>query len=70
MKKYLDDVTVSSDTLIVPRASGEEAVVILSMQEYNALIETGHLLSAEANRRRLGASIEQLKKKNTRTFDL
>lgn len=70
MKKYLDEVTSSSDTLIVSRTVEEEAVVIISLKEYNALTETGHLLSTAANRNRLRESMDQLESGRTRKFDL
>lgn len=69
MKTYFDEVSATDDILIIPRNNDEDdAVVVISIKEYNSLTETAHLLSTETNRKRLERSIEQLKKGTMKPF--
>ena len=60
MKKYLDLVIEDFETLIINRGKGKGAVMI-SLDEYNSLIETMYLLSTKANRDSLYEAIQQVK---------
>jgi antitoxin YefM len=69
LKKYLDNVENNHETLVIKRKSGKGAVMI-SLDEYNSIMETVHLLSSKANADRLYQSIRQMKKGETVTHDL
>ena len=60
MKSYLDRVEGNNETLIIKRGRGGGAVMI-SLDEYNSIMETVHLLSSKANADRLYESIKQIK---------
>ena len=60
LKKFLDSVEENNETLIIKRGTGNGTVMI-SMDEYNSIMETVHLLSSKANADRLYESIKQIK---------
>jgi antitoxin YefM len=60
LKQYLDEVENNNETLIIKRGSGNGAVLI-SLDEFNSILETVHLLSSKNNADRLYESIKQMK---------
>jgi antitoxin YefM len=70
MKRYFEDVSASPDPLVVRGETEDDAVVLLSIREYNSMLETEHLLSSEANRARLLASIRQMEEGKTTPHNL
>jgi antitoxin YefM len=64
LKKFLDNVELNNETLIIKRSKGKGTVMI-SLDEYNSLMETVHLLSSKKNADRLYESIKQMKEGNT-----
>ena len=60
LKKYLDNVENNNETLIIKRKAGK-GTVLISLDEYNSIMETVHLLSSKANADRLYESIQQIK---------
>jgi antitoxin YefM len=52
LKRYLDDVEANNETLIIKRSSGK-GTVLISLEEYNSIVETAHLLSSKKNKQRI-----------------
>ena len=69
LKKFLDNVEFNNETLVIKRGKGKGTVMI-SLDEYNSLMETVHLLSSKANADRLYESIQQMKDGESVTKDL
>lgn len=58
LKSVLDNVVNDVDYTVITRRDAEDAVV-MSMEHYNSLMETVHLLKSPANAVHLSKSIEQ-----------
>ncbi len=59
LKKYLDEVENNQEILLIKRGTGKGTVVI-SLEEYNSIMETVHLLKSRKNAERLFESIQQM----------
>lgn len=64
IKKYLDNVTLNFETLIINRGK-DTGVVVMSIDEYNSLTATQHELSSKKNEMRLDSAIEKLRNRNS-----
>lgn len=69
IKSYLDKVSKNFETLIINRGK-DQGIVIMSLDEYNALVATNHELSSRKNEARLDSAIEKLKSKQSFSKDL
>ena len=59
LKANLDAVTDNEELLVVHRPKGK-SIVMMTLNEYNALQETQHLLQSRNNRERLEKDIENV----------
>jgi antitoxin YefM len=69
LKSVLDKVTNDADCTIITRRDAGDAVV-MSLDYYNSLMETVHLLRSPENAAHLAKSIEQYRTGKTTTKDL
>ena len=58
LKRVLDRVTDDADYTVITRRDAEDTVV-MSLDSFNSLLETVHLLKSPANAAHLARSIEQ-----------
>jgi antitoxin YefM len=58
LKSILDEVVDNADTTLITRRDADDAVV-MSLDYFNGLIETVHLLKSPANALHLAKSIKQ-----------
>jgi len=59
LAKNLDKVNDDAEIVIVSRSKGKN-VVVMDLDEYNAMTETIHIIKSEANRRRLQEAIDEM----------
>ena len=59
LKSVMDEVCGDNETVMISR-SGGDAVVMISLDEYNAQQETNHLFRSPRNAKRLRESIDSM----------
>ena len=61
LKEIFDTVFYNNEEVIIHR-KGRESIVLISLDDYNAIKETHYLLSNPNNRKHLLESIEEIKR--------
>ncbi len=69
LKQVLDQVVVDADYTIISRRDAEDAVV-MSLEQFNGLMDTVHLLRSPANANHLERSIQQYRSGKTNQHEL
>ncbi len=69
LTKFLDSVENNHEKLMIKRKP-EKGVVLISLNEYNLILETLHLLNSKANADRLYESIQQMRRGKIVKHDL
>lgn len=70
LKSVLDDVVRDADVTVISRRDAEGNAVVMSLDYYNSLMETLHLLSTPANAEALARAIRQDHAGESRRRDL
>ncbi len=68
-KQVIDQVVEDADFTVISRRDAQDAVV-MSLDTFNSLMETLHLMKTPANARRLETSIAQYRKGKVKARDL
>jgi len=69
LKSVLDQVAEDADYTVITRRDAEDAVV-MSLDQFNGLMETVHLLKSPANAAHLAKSIKQYRAGKTKQHGL
>ncbi len=59
LKSNLDRVSDDKDVVVISRTK-DKNIVLLPLSEYNALMETIHLMKSENNRRRIDEALQEM----------
>jgi antitoxin YefM len=71
LKTHLDEVSSNSEIILIPRNNNEkDAVVVMSISDYNSMVETEYLMSSKENKKQLLKSIKEADSGKTRTVDI
>ena len=70
MKAHFDKLEDDHDVLLIPRSGNKEAIVVMTLSEYNSMKETEYLLSSVKNRKVMEKAMSELEGGETVKFDL